>query len=124
MTDRELNQHLSAILENLKALDPYRVILFGSHAQGLQRTESDIDLLVVTNDDYFISSYEDKMKLHLRVSSVLRDIMKQVPVDLIVYTRPTYNKFVQLGSMFSKEIQRKGKILYERDFRGMAESGV
>ena len=104
-------------------MDLYKVILFGSHAQGQPTSGSDIDLLVVTNDDYIIASYEEKIKLHLRISATLREIMKQVPVDLIVYTKPTYEKFMELGSMFSKEIGRKGKILYERSFQCLAESG-
>ena len=117
MTDRELRHYLSAIVDKLKALDPYKVILFGSSVQGQQTPASDIDLIVVTNDDYIIASYEEKIELHLRISATLREIMKQVPVDLIVYTRPTYEKFMELGGMFSKEIGRKGKILYERSFQ-------
>jgi predicted nucleotidyltransferase len=124
MTEQELNGYLTLIVEKLKAMDPYKVILFGSHAQGQPTSGSDIDLLVVTNDDFIIKNYEEKIKLHLRISSALRGIMKQVPIDLIVYTKPTYEKFVELGSMFSKEIERKGKLLYERDFRGLVESGV
>ncbi len=123
MTDQELSSYLSLILDKLKAMDLYKVILFGSHAQGQPASGSDIDLLVVTNDDFIIASYEEKIKLHLRISATLRDIMKQVPIDLIVYTRPTYEKFTELGSMFSKEIGRKGKTLYERSFQGLAESG-
>jgi predicted nucleotidyltransferase len=123
MTDRELRHYLSAIVDKLKVLDPYKVILFGSAVQGQQTPANDIDLIVVTNDDYIIASYDEKIKLHLRISATLREIMKQVPVDLIVYTRPTYEKFMELGSLFSKEIGRKGKVLYERSFQGLAESG-
>jgi len=38
-----------------------------------------------------------------------------IPIDLIVYTKPMYNKFNELGSLFSKEISQKGIVLYESD---------
>jgi len=108
------NEHISAIVEKLKSVEPYKVILFGSYAYGTPTRDSDIDLLVVTGDDSIPNSYDEKMEIHLKVSAVLREIMKQVPVDLIVYTKPMYRKFVEIGSMFSRELHTKGKILYER----------
>jgi len=96
-------------------LSLYKIILFGSFAYGNPTKESDIDLIVVTNDDSIPGSYEENIRNYLRVSSVLRDIKKDMAMDLIVYTKPMYDKFVQLGSMFSKEILKKGEILYERN---------
>ena len=34
--------------------------------------------------------------------------------DLIVHTKPMHDKFLQLGSMFSKEILKRGEVLYEK----------
>jgi hypothetical protein len=51
----------------------------------------------------------------LKVSNVLTDITRKTPIDLIVYTKPMYEKFIELGSLFSKEISRKGTVLYEAD---------
>lgn len=111
MSERDSNYYIAEIVEKLKNLQPYKVILFGSYAYGTPTRDSDIDLLVVTADDFFPKSYDEKMKTHLKVSAVLREIMKQVPVDLIVYTKPMYQKFLEMGSMFSKEIRQKGKML-------------
>ncbi len=48
------------------------------------------------------------MKVYLKVSTVFRDLKRKIPIDLIVYTRPMYEKFVELKSSFSKEILSKG----------------
>jgi hypothetical protein len=60
-------------------------------------------------------SYKEKSNIYLKVSYVLSDITRKIPIDLIVYTKPMYEKFIELGSLFSKEISRKGIVLYEAD---------
>jgi hypothetical protein len=45
----------------------------------------------------------------------LSEFKKQTPIDIVVHTRTMHNKFLKLGSAFSKEISKRGKILYERD---------
>lgn len=109
------------ILEKLKKINLYKVILFGSFAYGKPDKDSDIDLIVVTNDEYFPKDYQEKSDLYLKVSNTLSDIAGKIPIDLIVYTKPMYNKFIQLGSLFSKEITQNGVILYETGNYGMAE---
>lgn len=95
-------------------LDVNKVILFGSFAYGRPNSESDIDLLVVTEDDLYPKNYDESMEVYLRVSSALRDIKKRIPIDLIVHTKPMHEKFLQLGSMFSKEVLKRGEVLYEK----------
>jgi uncharacterized protein len=104
-------QILAQLTERLKL---YRVILFGSHAGGMPGADSDIDLLVVTDDDFMPADFEENMQNYLKVSSALRDIKKRIPIDLIVHTRPMHEKFIQLGSMFSREVAKKGEVLYEK----------
>jgi predicted nucleotidyltransferase len=109
MNDHYINQ----IIDKLKDLDPERVILFGSAAYGDVSEESDIDLIVVTNDEFYPKSYRERMDIYLKVSKALTEIIKEVSIDLIVYTKPMYSKFIELGSLFSKEVIKKGKVLYE-----------
>ena len=104
-------QILARLTERVKL---YRVILFGSYADGAPGPDSDIDLLVVTDDDFMPASFEENMRNYHKVSSALRDIKKKIPMDLIVHTRPMHEKFMQLGSMFSKEVAKRGEVLYEK----------
>lgn len=121
MSNQETNQLISNIIERLLTLNPTRVILFGSRALDQATANSDIDLLVVVDRDYIPQSYKEKSELYLQVSRQLRDIRQQVPVDLIVHTKPMYQKFIELNSMFSKEIAQKGIVLYEADQSGLAK---
>ena len=116
------SKELTLILERLKKLNPYKVILFGSFAYGQPDRDSDVDLIVVTNEEYFPANYQEKSDLYLKVSNALTDIAGKIPIDLIVYTKSMYRKFVQMGSLFSKEVVQKGVVLYETDHERMAES--
>jgi predicted nucleotidyltransferase len=103
------------IIEKLSAnVNLYKVILFGSFAYGNPGKDSDIDLIVVTDDETMPRNYEENISHYLKVSSALRDIKKNIPMDLIVHTKSMYSKFIELGSLFSKEILKKGEILYEK----------
>jgi predicted nucleotidyltransferase len=112
MVPKEIKEQILAQLaERLKL---YRVILFGSHAGGSPDVDSDVDLLVVTDDDFTPANFEENMQNYLKVSSALRDIKRKIPIDLIVHTKPMHERFIRLGSMFSREIAEKGEVLYER----------
>ena len=106
------NEILRTLTNSLKL---YKVILFGSFATGKVEKDSDIDLIVVTDDDFMPRNYEENMKNYLKVSAVLRDIKVRLPIDLIVHTKPMHEKFIRLGSMFSKTVMRRGEVLYEKD---------
>lgn len=107
------NTYIQQLKEKLKELNPYRVFLFGSYAYGTPHIDSDIDLLVVTNDEFIPQTFQEKTNLYISVSEHILNISKQVPVDLIVYTLPMYKQFIETGSTFSKEILSKGIVIYE-----------
>lgn len=115
MTVREATFYLPLILERLKKINPAKVILFGSHAQGTASAESDLDLLVVTNDDALPQDYHEKEKIYLDVARLLRDIKGDVSIDLIVHTRPMHDRFIEMNSLFARELLQQGTILYESD---------
>ncbi len=56
----DIDELKQAILERLRPLDPERVILFGSYARGNPTEDSDVDLYVVTKDDFVPASYREK----------------------------------------------------------------
>ena len=107
------NIYIDQLKARLSELDPYLVILFGSYAYGTPDKDSDIDLLVVTNDEFTPKDYNERIEIQLPVSNQIFEIAKQVPVDLIVYTIPMYKRFIEQNSNFAKELLSKGKILYE-----------
>jgi predicted nucleotidyltransferase len=112
MLTEELTRQL---VDRLKKTDPCKIILFGSHAYGEPGPESDIDLLVVTEDDFLPNSFAEKNAIFLRVSNSITDIEKRIPIDLIVHTKAMHRKFIEMRSMFSRKIIADGKVLYEKD---------
>jgi predicted nucleotidyltransferase len=101
------------ILQSLKGIDPDKVVLFGSHAWGNPDKESDIDLYVVTKDDFIPANWREKNAIYLNVARSLENFMRRHPTDLIVHTLPMHRKFIELKSSFSREIRLKGIRLYE-----------
>jgi predicted nucleotidyltransferase len=104
-----LPEHLKQeIIQRLAPLMPEKVILFGSYAAGVPTEDSDIDLYVVTHDDFMPKTWQEKSDISLQVSQAMLDFRMQHAVDLIVHTRPMHDKFMQMGSSFAKELQRSG----------------
>jgi len=101
------------VVECLKPVGIEKIILFGSYACGKQHEDSDIDLYVVTKDDFMPRNYKEKSEVYLKVARLLRGIRNIVPIDLIVHTKQMYEKFLKLNSMFSKSIIQDGVKWYE-----------
>lgn len=107
------NNYISQITETLKTINPERIILFGSHAQGNPTNDSDIDLLVVTSEEFYPKTFMERIDIQVNVSKLLSEFKNYVSIDLIVYTKPMFKKFLELDSVFSREIMTNGKVLYE-----------
>lgn len=100
---------------SLQHLNVSKIILFGSYARGTQTEDSDIDLLVVTNDNFVFESFAQKMEVKLEISRALNSLRKYADIDLIVHTKPMHEKFLLLNSGFKKEILSSGSVIYEAD---------
>lgn len=102
------------IISSLSGSNVLKIILFGSYAYGNPTNDSDIDIMVVTDDQFIPRSFKEKMDLKVAISRKLSGIREFFPIDLIVHTDPMHRRFLELGSQFSLEIASKGKLIYER----------
>lgn len=109
-----MNIYLQKIIEKLKSLKPYKIILFGSFASGKQDEGSDLDIIVILDSDKIAKSFEDKLKNKIKVRRSIYELSKKIPIDLIVYTRAEYEILSQNKSSFIQEIENSGKVLYEK----------
>ncbi len=107
--------YIQEIVNKLSVINPYLIILFGSYAYGTPHEDSDIDILVVTQDDFMPKTFSERLEFRLTVKKIIRETAKKVPIDLLVYSRPMFNKFKELNSSFAKEILTTGKKLYENN---------
>jgi len=104
----DIEQIKQDIVTKLSPLNPEKIILFGSYANGNAHKDSDIDLYVVTNDDFIPQSWREKNKIYSKVISNIRDIVQQYPTDLIVHTKKMHDKFLAINHSFANEINAKG----------------
>lgn len=99
--------YLPTIVDRIvRRFDPVRIILFGSHARGQGRPDSDLDLLVV------LPHVANK-----RLAAVeIRRALNGVPVSKdIVVTTP--EEIAQRGNVIGLVLRpalREGKVIYER----------
>jgi len=96
------------IVEKLKPLKLSEVVLFGSYAYGIPNEDSDIDLYVVTNDDFIPKDFNEKNKLYLKISKELRKLREVVAIDLIVHTKQMNQIFKDTNSSFFKNDIQNG----------------
>ena len=115
-----IDQFLVNITDSLKNEGIEKIILFGSYAEGNMQDDSDLDIIVVTIDDYVPATNREKMDLHHKYNQLIKRFRKDISIDMIVYTKSMYQKLQESGSLFSNEINRKGKVLYEAINEGMA----
>ncbi|MDI6731078.1 MAG: nucleotidyltransferase domain-containing protein [Candidatus Margulisbacteria bacterium] len=89
--------------EAAKAIDPEKIILFGSYAYGNPNKDSDVDLLFIKDTDL------KGIKRHSWASTSIPHLF---PMDILIKTPDEVKKRLKLGDPFYKEIMQKGKVLY------------
>ncbi|MDE3090368.1 MAG: nucleotidyltransferase domain-containing protein [Chloroflexota bacterium] len=107
MTKRQLDKTLNLMVKRLiKRFDPDQIILFGSHARGTARADSDIDLLVVLP----VTGSKRAKQVEMRVA--LHAI--HVPKDIIVATPEEIARRRNIVGTIIRPALREGKVLYAR----------
>lgn len=103
VTETKIRQAAQKIVD---AVQPQKIVLFGSFAYGRPDPDSDVDLLVIM---------ESEQSVHARsvqISEILYP--RPFPVDIIVRTPAEVAERIALGDSFFREIMTRGKVLYER----------
>lgn len=114
------NKYIEQLKNNLKAIDPYMVLLFGSYVYGDPDEDSDLDVFVVLNDRSMPVTFKERQELYLKVSPLTRSVAKQIPIDLMVFTIPMFEQFKMANTSFSEEILNKGIVIYESKHQTVA----
>ncbi len=90
----------------VETVHPLKIILFGSQAHGVNKSDSDIDLLVVTKFG------EDREQVRLEIERVLRG--RRFGVDLLVRTPEDVEWNIESENPFyTDEILQEGRVMYE-----------
>jgi len=111
----EKNWHLvEEMTQKLKELQPYKVILFGSYANGNPTEDSDLDVAVILDSDEIAEEFAVRMNRWRPVARAVREVHYQIAMDIIVYSRAEIDYLKESGNSFVKEIENTGKVLYEK----------
>jgi len=90
------------------AVNPLKIILFGSWAYGKPKKSSDLDILVVMDDT--ISS---RRKIASDIYEALCGIL--IPKDIVVVTLKDIEEWKNVSMAFITTVVKKGRIIYERE---------
>ncbi len=101
------NDLLGEIVRRMRAAgDPERIILFGSHARGDARPDSDIDLFIVEESD--LPRYRRSPKYYLALAGVFPS------KDILVYTPSEVDEWRTVPNALTTVALREGRVLYAR----------
>jgi predicted nucleotidyltransferase len=102
-----LDDKIAAIVRRLvRRFNPEKVILFGSHARGTARPDSDLDLLVVMA---FRGAKRDRQ---IEIRRALREF--RIAKDIIVTTPEDFAWRKEIPGTIERPAAREGKVLYAR----------
>ena len=96
----------TAIEKIIEVSHPRKVIIFGSYITGNIHRDSDLDILVVTDDDVSNPRYES-----VRIRKALKGIL--MSMDILVIPEKQLSFLAQVPDLIYREILTYGKVVYE-----------
>jgi predicted nucleotidyltransferase len=90
------------------AIDPDKIILFGSYAHGTLHEWSDVDLFIIKSGKY--SRFDLQGQIYALLDDIYRDfdVLVRTPEAVERIAADPTNPFVR------REVLEKGKVIYER----------
>lgn len=89
-----------------KKFNPRKIILYGSYAHGHQTEDSDVDLLVINDDDV------DSDVLNITIREFL--FPNPYCIDVSCFAQRTIQTRLNENRPFYKQVINSGDVLYER----------
>jgi len=105
MISIEMHNEILAGLRGNKSIK--KVLLFGSYARGIPGPESDIDIVIITDSQGVHSTYAQMQEDRNKISSLLMETRKRVPMDIVVYTDKEWQLVHNDPSDFIRTIDRE-----------------
>jgi len=96
----------AAVRRIVELIRPRRLILFGSYVRGGMHPHSDLDVLIVTDEDP-----ANPRKEAVRIRRALRGI--GMPLDVLVVGQNALDEAADAPGLIYREALRNGKVVYE-----------
>ena len=91
----------------VQAVDPDKIILFGSYAYGKPSKDSDLDILIIMKSD--LPRYKRSIPVYKALAGML------IPKDIIVYTPREVEEWEDVPQALVTTALSKGKKIYEKE---------
>lgn len=99
------NEIENFVNEVVRRFSPEKVVLFGSSAENIADSDSDVDILIVM---------ETKLSTPKQATEIRLSVPRSFPMDLIIRSPQEMKRRLAMGDPFFTEIIEKGRVLYER----------
>ena len=106
VTDELLKEMTDTIV---REISPRQIILFGSHARGDARPDSDLDFLVVEEGPF--DAQRSRRGEMTRLRTILFDYF--IPMDFLVFTPQEIEEWKDVKNHVVSHALREGRTLYE-----------
>lgn len=93
-----------------REIQPERIILFGSRARGTAAPDADVDLLIITREDY--GPHRSRRQAMARLWRLLADV--PVSKDIVLYSLAEVEQWRTAKNHLIARALEEGKVLYEQ----------
>jgi predicted nucleotidyltransferase len=101
---------LKEITEKIvREVNPRKIVLFGSHARGNARPDSDLDFLVIEDGPFNV--HRSRRAEMSRLWMLFPDV--RVPIDFLVYSSEEVAKWETSKNHVIHHAMNDGRVLYE-----------
>jgi tRNA A37 threonylcarbamoyladenosine dehydratase len=70
--------------------------------------------MVILDNNNIAKTYEERMNKKLYIRKLVREINYKIALDILVYSKEELKMIKENGNYFIDEIERTGKIIYEK----------
>ncbi len=95
------------IVDKLKSINPYKIILFGSYAYGIPNEDSDLDICIVEKD--YDNKWEEKVKIRNLLDSI------RMPIDILNPKIDEYEFYKNEINSVYYDIDKQGIVLWQKN---------
>ena len=104
ITEEKVQRAIQRIVE---VAHPLSIILFGSYVRGQTGLNSDLDILIVVNEDV-----KNCRRESVRIRKALRDM--SMPMDILVIRDQELKELADVPGLIYSTIIKEGRMIYEK----------